>query len=169
MLALSSIYKIGSILCVDPWSSNEIIQPDASNIVNEISKSLNVDDAFVAFQLNIIPYSNENINYLRNTSSKACNIYRGSKEVYSGEFGNVSYKGYVSLLHIDGNHSYDSVSSDLNLWRDLVVSKGWIIFDDYIWAYGSGPKDVADGFINEYSDAIYTSFVAGGALFIQLI
>jgi len=169
LLALSSIYIVGSILCIDPWTSGEIIQPDASNIVNEISKSLNINAAFVAFHLNIIPYSNENRNYIRDTSSEACKVYKRSKEIYSTEFGHVPYKGYVSLLHIDGNHSYHSVSNDLNLWRDLVISKGWIIFDDYIWAYGSGPKDVADKFINEYSKAIHTSFVAGGALFIQLI
>ncbi len=166
---LSNIYKIGSVLCIDPWSSEEIIQPDASNIVNDISKSLNVDAAFTAFILNILPYSRGDINYIRETSSDASKIYAGDNKIYSPEFGYVPFTGSISLLHIDGNHSYISVSRDLSNWCHLVVSQGWIIFDDYLWAYGSGPKDVADEFIAQNPDIIHTSFVAGGALFLQLV
>jgi len=167
--ALSRIYNVGTVLCIDPWSSDESIQPDASDIVNKANDSLNADDAFMAFRLNIIPYANSNINYIRATSSDACSKYQKSMQIYSPEFGSTPVQGCVSLLHIDGNHSYASVSNDIKLWHEYVVSKGWIIFDDYLWAYGSGPKDTADEFLTYYFNSIRTAFVAGGALFIQLI
>ena len=169
MLILSRLYNAGTVLCVDPWSSEEIIQPDSSDIVNKASYALNVSDAFMAFKLNMIPYVNGNFNYIRATSADACLCYSKANEIFSPEFGSTALHGSISLLHIDGNHSYDAVSRDIKLWQQNVVSKGWIIFDDYLWVYGQGPKTAADEFLKEHSSSIRTAFVAGGALFIQLI
>jgi len=38
----------------------------------------------------------------------------------------------IDILYIDGEHSYPSVIQDFNDYKDLVVSGGYIIFDDYL-------------------------------------
>ena len=89
LLTLANIYNSNTLLCIDPWSSEEIIQTDASGIVNNASSSLNVDHAFMAFKLNMMPYANGNINYIRAVSSDACLEYRHSRQFYSPEFGSI--------------------------------------------------------------------------------
>lgn len=37
----------------------------------------------------------------------------------------------VDILFIDGDHRYDGVINDFNLYSDLVKSGGYIVFDDY--------------------------------------
>lgn len=37
----------------------------------------------------------------------------------------------VDILFIDGDHKYDGVINDFNLYSDLVKSGGYIVFDDY--------------------------------------
>jgi len=37
----------------------------------------------------------------------------------------------IKLLFIDGDHSYEHVCEDYELWNDLVIDGGWIIFHDY--------------------------------------
>jgi len=37
----------------------------------------------------------------------------------------------IDILFIDGDHSYDSVAKDFDMYSDLVSKNGYIIFDDY--------------------------------------
>jgi cephalosporin hydroxylase len=37
----------------------------------------------------------------------------------------------IDILFIDGDHSYQGVINDFNLYKDLVKVGGYIIFDDY--------------------------------------
>jgi predicted O-methyltransferase YrrM len=37
----------------------------------------------------------------------------------------------IDILFIDGDHSYHSVIQDFNNYKDLVISGGYIVFDDY--------------------------------------
>ena len=37
----------------------------------------------------------------------------------------------IDILFIDGDHSYDSVIKDFEMYSDLVSKNGYIIFDDY--------------------------------------
>lgn len=38
---------------------------------------------------------------------------------------------HIDILFIDGDHSYNGVINDFLLYEELVLSKGYIIFDDY--------------------------------------
>jgi cephalosporin hydroxylase len=38
----------------------------------------------------------------------------------------------IDILFIDGDHGYDAVINDFNNYKDLVVSNGYIVFDDYM-------------------------------------
>lgn len=38
----------------------------------------------------------------------------------------------IDILFIDGDHGYNAVINDFNNYKDLVVSNGYIVFDDYM-------------------------------------
>jgi cephalosporin hydroxylase len=85
--------------------------------------------------------------------------------VVSHAFGETRYQGRIGLLHIDGNHDYGHVLADTQAWAPFVQPGGWIIFDDYEWDWGDGPRRVADHFMA--NNPIQARFLVAGALFIQ--
>lgn len=163
---LADYYAVGKLLCIDPWSNEHIIQNDAEGLVDSID--VNANEALTVFQMNLLPYGRGSVNYLREPSVDAAATFRKDRSVATEVFGKTNYTGKISVLHIDGNHSFDNVLADVNAWADLVISGGWIILDDYIWPYGDGPKQVGDRFILENNEKISVAFVMGSALFIQL-
>jgi len=62
----------------------------------------------------------------------------------------------VDILHIDGDHGYNSVIKDFDLYKDKVCSGGFIIFDDYHdYTYSPEVKPAVDDIVsnldlNEY-------------------
>lgn len=40
-------------------------------------------------------------------------------------------KQKIQVLHIDGDHTFDGVTTDINLWTPFVDNKGFVVFDDY--------------------------------------
>lgn len=103
------------------------------------------------------------------TSEEGAKRYSDDCIVTSGYFGETRYAGKISILHIDGNHTQNAVKIDIDSWGAFVVDGGWIVFDDYMWPYGDGPKKVGDDFVNANQFRIATAFVMGGALFIQIL
>lgn len=170
LLRLAQRYGIGKLLCVDPWSSGEIVRNDAGGLVDSITDSVDlaIEQALPIFQLNLLPYAKDDLNFLRMPSVEAAAHYRTKSAVESEAFGSTACDGRIALLHIDGNHGLESVTADLAAWGDLVRPQGWIIFDDYFWPYGDGPKTVGDGFLQEKAESIASAFVMGSALFVQL-
>lgn len=166
LLRLAQLYGIGSVLCVDPWSDADLIQDDADgDLVNQVH--VDADEAFEIFQLNILPYASEGMNFLRCSSVEAAGIYRSEGSAVSVSFGETAYSGRISILHVDGNHDYDSVCADAEAWVDLVVPGGWVVLDDYVWPFGDGPRRVGDAFVRGEYGEIRSSFVIGSALFLQ--
>jgi len=166
LLRLAQQYKIGGLLCVDPWSNQHLIQNDAKGLVDRIPVS--ADEALTVFHLNLLPYSNGAINYLRLPSADAALEYQRNRTVTTPVFGSTAYSGTIAILHIDGNHSYENAQADVSSWSSLVKPGGWIIIDDYVWPYGDGPQRVGDDFLRQNPVGIASSFVIGSALFIQL-
>jgi cephalosporin hydroxylase len=163
---LAKTYNIGKLLCVDPWSNTHALQ-DVS-MLDGMADVMSAEEAHQVFLTNLIPYSDGHINFLREPSVVAATQYRSSANVYSPAFGKTNYAGKIALLHIDGNHKEVEVNADLRAWGDLVVKGGWVVFDDYKWPYGNGPRMVADRFIAENANSIARAFFMGGAMFIQL-
>lgn len=54
-----------------------------------------------------------------------------SKEL--AEDWHIVAQGYmdIDILHIDGDHEYEAVKTDIQLWTPFVRSGGYIAFDDY--------------------------------------
>ena len=165
---MAHYYGVGSLLCVDPWSDEHLVQNDSGGLVDAEAARMDADEALAVFEMNLLPYNNNHINYLRMPSTDGAKYYREHHNVTTATFGTTSYQGGIAILHIDGNHSYKAAKEDVAAWAGLVVNGGWIIIDDYIWPYGDGPQKTGDEFLTEYLDKIDVAFVMGSALFLQL-
>ena len=133
-----------------------------------VSAQCSADEAFEVYKLNLLPYVKSDLNYLRLSSVDGAKSYRDNRLIQSPEFGSVEFSGRISILHVDGNHSYELAKADVDAWAGLVEKNGWIIIDDYIWPFGDGPKRVGDEFKFINANKIATSFVMGSALCIQI-
>lgn len=163
---LAQSYGIGKLLCVDPWSNEHLVQGEA--MVDSSSAQVDANDALRIFQMNLWPYGFGQVNYLRMPSVQGARCYRNGQHVETDVFGSTDFDGRISILHIDGNHAYHAVKSDIVAWCDLVVAGGWIVIDDYIWPYGNGPRRAGDEFLRDHVRHIEVAFAIGSALFIQL-
>ncbi|MBV8679103.1 MAG: class I SAM-dependent methyltransferase [Aquitalea sp.] len=162
---LAMYYGVGKLLCVDPWSNEQLIQNDEKGLVDRVP--VDAEEALTIFQLNLLPYAHGAINFLRLPSIAAEEIYRTNPNISSHEFGETTFAGGISILHIDGNHSYRSARADIDAWAKHILPGGWIVFDDYIWPYGNGPQKAGDEFMMENLESIELAFVMGSALFIK--
>lgn len=167
-LRLAQTFGIGKLLCVDPWSDAHLVQGDKNGLVDTASALFSAQEALEVFQINLLPYSRGDVNYLHMPSTEGAAHYRRQVEVHTPAFGRTSYAGCIALLHIDGNHSYENAKADVADWCDLVVPGGWVVIDDYTWPFGDGPQRVGNEYLADNNERISTAFVMGGALFVQL-
>ena len=165
---LARCYGIGNLLCVDPWSNEHLVQNDAGGLVDAESARMSAEEALAVFEMNLLPYNANHVNYLRMPSTDGASHYTYNSSVTTESFGTTDYRGEIAILHVDGNHSYEAVKEDMAIWSRLVAKGGWIVIDDYNWPFGDGPRRVGDVFLTENRTKIETAFVMGGALFIQL-
>lgn len=163
---LARCFGIGRLLCVDPWA-NELLKQDEET-VDSGSRQVDADEALEVFQIGLLPFNMNHINYLRLPSVEAAACYDKGDPVVTELFGKTEYTGRISILHIDGNHAYESVKADVEAWCGKVAGGGWIIFDDYVWPFGDGPRRVGDAFLAASGEHISNAFVSGSALFIRL-
>jgi hypothetical protein len=126
-----------------------------------------MDDIFEAFRINLAPFAGR-ANYSRARSSDAAENYSSARYFTTDDFGRTDYSGEIALLHIDGNHALEAVRSDIRAWQRFVRPGGWIVFDDYCWPFGDGPRVAADEFLVESRGRVATAFIADGALFVKL-
>jgi hypothetical protein len=163
---LARRFGIGNVLCIDPWSPDVMTQGDA--LLDSTSVNLDTEEALRMFEVNLAPLADGRLNYLRLKSEAAAAVYGPELTAKTATFGKTEYAGHISVLHIDGNHAEDEAAKDCALWTPRVAPGGWIIFDDYEWAFGDGPRHVADDFCKVNADRIAAAFQAGPALFVQL-
>ncbi len=163
---LAQYYGIGRLLCIDPWHSSQTDQ--GNDLLDEVVKKLDFEYALQVFKLNLAPLSQGNLNFIQGRSEDVHVRYKAGLVVQSDAFGTTVYTGEISVLHIDGNHSFEQASLDIALWTQHLVPGGWVIFDDYEWGFGDGVKLAADLFLQENYSRIIERFQAGPALFVQL-
>jgi len=163
---LARRYRVGKLLCVDPWRVENLMQ--GTPLVDAAAAQHDADEALRIFEINLAPLAQGDLNYMRAPSAEAAQRYAPGLSVTTEAFGQVSYEGRIAVLHIDGNHSEREVRRDVEGWTPHVAPGGWIVFDDYEWAFGDGPQVVADAWIAANEGRIATRFKAGVALFVQL-
>jgi hypothetical protein len=162
---LARHFQTGKVLCVDPWSSTDFEQ--GTKEVDQHARALPMDEIFRAFTANLAPWFGT-VNYIRKPSLAAAADYASGIPVVTKEFGSSHFTHKISILHLDGNHAYAFIRDDLRVWGRYAQAGGWIIFDDYLWPFGDGPRRVADDFCSSHRDAWSTAFEVGGALFVRL-
>jgi hypothetical protein len=165
-ICLARHYQIGKVLCVDPWELAALAQGEP--MVDAASAEQNTEEALRIFEINLAPLAQGQLNYVRARSVEGAARYRACRNIRSEAFGETEFEGRIAVLHIDGNHSEPAVAADAAAWTPLVVPGGWIIFDDYEWAFGDGVKRVADAFIEANAHRIACHFKAGPSMFVQL-
>lgn len=163
--ALARRFGVGPLLCVDPWADGHTIQKDEKGLVDSTRHTLTMQEAFEAFLVNLPPYAERTANYLRLPSLDAVEVYQRGGAVTSTEFGTVELQGRIALLHVDGNHSYESARADVRAWTPSLADGGWLVVDDYVWPFGDGPRRAGDEFLAEHRGRIDCAFVMGSALF----
>lgn len=166
---LAGRYQLGNVICVDPWNTAELTDQGAgAAIINAELANPDIDSEtiFRVFLNAVAPL--ENVGYIRKTSEKAIGDYAAairSGSLDSPELGSIQLGGRLSLLHIDANHRYDHVRRDVELWSPYLAAGGWLLLDDYVWAFGDGPRRVGDELLD---GRLYDSaFVSGDTLFLR--
>jgi hypothetical protein len=152
------------VLCVDPWQSGAL----DDGVEAEAGARMDADWAHRIFEMNLAPIAGGALNYLREPSGEAVRRYVPGLVVESETFGRTAYEGSIGYLHIDGNHAYEHALIDARAWTPHVKPGGWIVFDDYVWSLGDGPRRVGDAFLADEAHRISLSFVIGTALFVRL-
>lgn len=162
---LAQHYNIGNVLAIDPWDEGVASQKESSADLEKVNRTLDWQLMFQIFIIHMLPFAG-NFNYLRAISINAEKEYKKGL-VETPEFGKTSLKQKVSVIHIDGNHDYESVAADCATWLPNIQAGGWLILDDYVWEHGTGPRLVGDALLQEKKANIELAFTAGKALFVQ--
>lgn len=100
---LAQHFKIGNLLCVDPWSNAHLVQNE--KIVDSDSARVDADEALNVFQIGLLPFIAKHINYLGMTTADGAKRYSDKRIVTSRYFGETWYADKISNLHIDSNHT----------------------------------------------------------------
>lgn len=166
LLLLGRFHKVGSVLCIDPWAAENWVQ--GVPVLDGAIPSVDPDAMVRIFEVNLAPLARGDLNFIRAPASHAARLYSPGFEVHTPTFGVTRYEGSIALLHIDGNHAYEAVDLDARLWTPRVRPGGWILFDDYLWPFGDGPRRVGDAFLEKEGHRIEMSFVMGKTLFVKL-
>ncbi|HRK84940.1 MAG TPA: class I SAM-dependent methyltransferase [Alcaligenes faecalis] len=169
LAVLARAYALGNVVCVDPWGF-EASQDQGSSaaMVNADMKKVDWQRVFEVFRIATAGF--DNLAYIRQMSKDALADYqRGCKNQGLPRDGKAALGvlGEISILHIDGNHKYELVKQDIDLWTPYVKRGGWVLIDDYEWTFGDGPKRAGDEFLKNCSHR--AAFVSGDTLCIQLM
>lgn len=166
---LTRRYGTGQMLAIDPWSACEAEQKDSPAAVRQdLVAAWDFDVLRDDFLCNLLPMGLGCMNYLQAPSAAGHQRYADTLTVESALFGKTEYAGRIAVLHIDGNHDYEAVALDCQLWLPHLAPGGWLILDDYLWAHGDGPYRIGNALLSEQADRIQLSFVCGKALFVQM-
>lgn len=165
---LASYNGVGTMISVDSWKIENSVQYNSPPMIQELATAWNWEGVFSGFLLTMLANSVPPFNYIRESSRRAWEIYNQSDHIKSPEFGSTSISGQISVLHIDGNHDEKDVRDDFSLWSTRLTPGGWIIFDDYHWPHGNGPRIVADEAVAMYGAHVEQKLLAGGALFLKI-
>ena len=158
--ALASHYGNSSLICIDPWNIKEIKpQEGKAAVLDAQAGIIDVFKIFAIFKSSISLL--KNVSYIQSSSEKALPKYLGG--TFDGR--SVPVTKEIAFLHIDGNHHFDEVTKDIKLWEPHVCVGGWIAVDDYLWAFGDGPKKAGDNLLR--TGRFDEAFVSGDTLYMR--
>lgn len=167
LTTLADYFQIGKVLGIDPWLTSTYVQ-NSKLVDKSKSSQTRREQRYALCQSALWPALDGKVNLLRETSEQAYQHYCQSSKVQHPILGTVNYCQKIAVLHIDGNHAYEFVKQDLELWTPHLLPGGWLILDDYVWRFGNGPQRAGDEWLQANAHRIARAFVLEEALFIQL-
>lgn len=166
-LAHAHAHAIGSTLCIDPWRLEDLTDQGAqAGILESGRKLIDLDRVFLEFLATATEVPG--MGYIRKPSVSAVEDYRVAAacgRLHPPELSPIPVCGHISLLHIDGNHRYDQVLQDIETWFPYLAGGGWLLLDDYVWAFGDGPKIAGDQLLE--SGEFDQAFTSSDTLFLR--
>lgn len=166
---LAGTYEIGPVLTVDPWSEAEAVQGDSPGFIQDMAYVWPQNCLPDGFRINMLGLGNKNFAHLRLPSAAAFPVYTSGQHLSDADFPGFTPCGRIAVIHIDANHDFAAVKEDIDLWGSRLAPGAWLIFDDYVWMHGNGPRRVADNFIQCNISNIELAFCCGKALFCKLL
>lgn len=165
---LADKYNIGSLVCIDPWDEKGKVhsQGKKADMLNKNSSSINFTHIFMNFMLTAAQLNN--IAYIKAISVNALDIYNkncASGSIKCEQLSEIKLSTQTSLIHIDGNHKYEYVKEDIQTWANKLCSGGWLLIDDYVWAFGDGPQQAGDELLT--SGEFDSQFCMSDTLFLR--
>ena len=126
------------VVGIDPHDKIEIFNGVNKNSINNnlVDKRLELWKELRLNIENIINTHNLNIKYINDTS------WNAYKQIEDNSIG---------ILHIDGDHSYEGVKKDLNLFYGKMKKNSVILMDDFKW---NGIKKATLEFIKENKNSL---------------
>ncbi len=164
---LAGRHRIGNLICVDPWNAEDLTDQGTQAALLNIER-FNIDFERVFRIFLSTAALLDNVGYIRKTTESAHPIYEAARRkgcLESAELGTIALSPHLSILHVDGNHRYDQVWKDIEIWSPYLAPGGWLLLDDYVWAFGDGPKRVGDELLG--SPLYDSAFVSGDTLFLR--
>lgn len=112
--------NIGTVYGIDPWCADAAMQ----GIGDDDAKKLDFDKIYDDFIKVFKREGFQDVGYIFRDKSEDCYWY------FPVPFCD---KLEIDILHIDGNHSNEAVTKDLELYLPLMRDDGIIILDDINW------------------------------------
>jgi predicted O-methyltransferase YrrM len=102
-----------------------------------------------------------NMEKVASDNAKKYNVNNYDSKVIKGNSSNIEtlekvkefFPDGIDLLFIDGDHSYDGITKDFNMYFPLVNKNGYIVFDDYL-PIQQPATNAIDNIVNNYKDEI---------------
>lgn len=167
LLYLAWRFRVGPVLSVDPWRASEAIQHKSPKEFQALVDEWDFEVLCEGFEINMVPMRRDDHAHLRMTSEQGYRRYTQDNPILSQLGEPIAYSQKIAAIHIDGNHDYDAVRQDCELWLPMLTPGAWLILDDYVWAHGDGPYRVGNELLAQRADDVICAFVCGKALFIK--
>jgi len=164
---LAHAHGIGSFIGVDPWNLGQITdQGEQAAILERERGYVDCERIFLEFLATAAEVPG--MSFIRDVSQAAIKTYAEAARaghLATAALPAVPLKGGISLLHIDGNHRYDQVLLDIQTWTPFLIPGGWLLLDDYVWAFGDGPQRAGDQLLD--SGEFDCAFTCSDTLFLR--
>ncbi len=93
------------------------------------------------------PYSLEAVKDLLNKFKENIHLIKGNSNKILSK---IDMKK-IEYVFLDGGHDYDTIKNDLECCKEVILSNGIVLCDDYDLTYAPGVKKAIDEFINNNS------------------
>jgi len=123
-----------TFMALDTWNTEQAAQYSSDPILIKSSEFWD-RELMQDLAVNNIHFFNDDSIIFKGDSNTATHYW---------ETQNILPRRSVTFLHIDANHDYDKVVTDIRVWLPFLASENIVVFDDTSWTAGNGPRKLVD-------------------------